>query len=199
MKSIVKAAIFLAVPFFFIACRTTYKATDFTANEVRSNISNWPGKVKDAADVLISKYGQPDEMTSSMLIWRNNGIWEKTVLIRNEIPHDFPMSHTDYVQQTINYKVPVGKFDELARYDGSVIVERTKGTMSARCDKEEMNILALNLAHDVITGRRTVAQAREMYARLAKKFKDGGTDTYLQELLFTVSTGDTGDRDKTYR
>ena len=41
---------------------------------------------------------------------------------------------------------------DLARFDGSVIVERTRGEIGARCDKEEMNYLALNLAHDIVTG-----------------------------------------------
>lgn len=59
----------------------------------------------------------------------------------------------------LRYEVPPAKFDDLAQYDGSVIVERTKGTMSARCDKEEANFLAPNLAHDIVRTNKTVAQA----------------------------------------
>lgn len=89
-----------------------------------------------------------------------NGPWKRTILYKEEIPHDFPKPHTDLLQQFIDYKTPVDKFDELATYDGSVIVERTKGEISARCDKEEMNFLALNLANDVATGNKTVEEAR---------------------------------------
>ena len=39
-------------------------------------------------------------------------------------------------------------FDELAAFDGAVIVERTKGEMSARCDREAANVLALNLVSE---------------------------------------------------
>jgi hypothetical protein len=52
--------------------------------------------------------------------------------------------------------VPPDKFDELAEYDGSVIVERTKGEIAARCDLEGANFLALNLAHEIVTGKRSV-------------------------------------------
>lgn len=41
------------------------------------------------------------------------------------------------LEQVIDYRVSPDKFDELARYDGRVIVKRTRGTMSARCDKQE--------------------------------------------------------------
>ncbi|MEX2153654.1 MAG: hypothetical protein WD825_09970 [Gemmatimonadaceae bacterium] len=58
------------------------------------------------------------------------------------MPHSFPKPHTDLLEQFIDYRVPVDKYDELAAYDGSVIVERTKGEISARCDKEAMNFLA---------------------------------------------------------
>jgi hypothetical protein len=45
-----------------------------------------------------------------------------------------------------------------------VIVERTKGEISARCDKEVANILALNLANDIIEDKRSVEEARQYYA-----------------------------------
>ena len=195
MKLIAGSAICLTIIISDMSCKTTYKATDFSVNDVNSVTETWPANTKDASNVLISKFGVPDEVTSSTLIWKNRGVWKKTVLMRNEIPHDFPMPHTDYLMQTINYKVPVEKYDDLARYDGSVIVERTKGTLSARCDKEEMNFLALNLAHDIITGKKTVEEARDFYAKTAMKFKDGGTDPYTQQLQFSVPEGDTGDKD----
>ncbi|MGH8284417.1 MAG: hypothetical protein ACRETT_01460 [Steroidobacteraceae bacterium] len=40
------------------------------------------------------------------------------------------MPHKDVLEQVIDYKVPPDKFDDLARYDGSVIAERTKGTFA---------------------------------------------------------------------
>lgn len=70
-----------------------------------------------------------------------------------------------FVQQFIDYRVPIHKFDDLAAYHGSVIAERTSGEISARCDKEEMNLLALNLANDVVKGTKSVEQGRPILAR----------------------------------
>jgi hypothetical protein len=188
------SAIFVTI-LIVIACHSAYKATDFSVKDVNSITENWPADTKAASNLLINKLGVPDEVTSTTLVWKDRGVWKKTVLMRDAIPHDWPMAHTDYLLQTINYKVPVEKFNDLARYDGSVIVDRTKGTLSARCDKEEMNFLALNLAHDIITGKKTVDEARDHFARTATKFKDGGTDPYVQGLQFNVAETETGDRD----
>ena len=194
MRTLTVSAIFVTF-LIVIACHSAYKATDFSVRDVNSITNDWPAKTRDASNLLINKFGVPDEVTSTTLVWKDRGVWKKTVLMRNEIPHDWPMAHTDYLMQTINYKVPVEKFNDLARYDGSVIVDRTKGTLSARCDKEEMNFLALNLANDIITGKKTVEEARDYYERTAMKFKNGGADPYLQGLQFNVSKTETGDRD----
>ncbi len=53
------------------------------------------------------------------------------------------MKHTDLLEQFIDYKVPLDKYDDLAKFDGSVGVNRTKGELSARCDAEAHNLLAL--------------------------------------------------------
>ena len=159
-------------------------------------IADWPAKPQEATRAMIGKYGQPDELTPTHLIWRDDGPWKKTVASKEEIPHSFPVAHTDLLLQEIHYRVPPDKFDDLARYDGSVIVERTKGTMAARCDKEEMNFLALNLANDVVKGSKTVDAARDYYARAAMEFMKGKKDPYTQGLQFSVARGGTGDPDQ---
>jgi hypothetical protein len=79
--------------------------------------------------------------------------------------------------------VPPDKFDALAAYDGSVIAERTKGELAARCDMEEADFLALNLAHDIVTGVRSAAQARQFYAEVMQEKR---STEYLQGLRFQL-------------
>ena len=159
-------------------------------------IRDWPEKPQEVAKKTIETYGQPDEATPSMLVWYNNGPWKRTIVSREEVPHSFPKPHTDILEQFIDYRVPPEKFDELALYDGSVISERTKGEISARCDKEEMNYLALNLAHDIITDKLSVEEARKMYAETAAAAMQGKMHPYVQGLQFNIAKGDTADPDK---
>lgn len=158
-------------------------------------VAQWPAESRTAALAMNEKYGAPDEQTATMLVWHGNGPWKRTIVYRDPVPHAFPRPHTDLLEQFIDYRVPPELYDELAAYDGSVIVERTKGEISARCDKEEMNFLALNLANDIATGRRTVADARREYARQATAFLNGRPAPYTERLLFDMPRGGTADPD----
>lgn len=159
-------------------------------------IESWPETAQKSAKQTIEKYGQPQEATPTRLIWFNNGPWKRTIINKEEIDHDFPMPHKDVMEQFINYQVPPDTFDDLAHYDGSVIAERTKGELSARCDKEEANFLALNLANDVAQGTKSVEEARQFYVETIQAFMNGEKPPYTQGFQFEVSQEDQGDPDK---
>jgi len=69
------------------------------------------------------------------------------------------------LESLLDYRVPVDKFTPLAEFDGSVIAERTAGEVSARCHDEQANFLAVNLVHEIVTGSKTVQEARDYYAK----------------------------------
>lgn len=166
-------------------------ASAVTAIEGRSAkefVSDWPESARSAANQMVDKYGEPDEITPTRLIWRENGPWTETVLHKDVATHRFPMEHEDTLRQTIPYQVPPDKFDELAEFDGSVIVERTSGTVSAMCDREEANFLALNLANDIVNERITVEEAREQYAEIIQGLMEGEEHPYTQGFEFDVAS-----------
>lgn len=162
-------------------------------------VADWPDTAEKAARTILGRYGLPDEATPNRLIWHHNGPWKRTVITREEVPHNFPKPHKDVLEQFIDYHVPPETADELAAFDGSVIVERTKGELSARCDKEEMNFLALNLAHDVVTGSRTVDEARRAYTEkaIAWMMKRSDDEGYTEGFQFELPTEGTADADET--
>jgi len=135
--------------------------------------------------MMMSKYGEPSIVGDRMLVWFNTGPMVKTALMRDAVPHNFPMPHVDYLTQTVMHCVPADKLDDLNEYDGSVWVHRTRGELSAQCDVEAMNFLALNLAHDVIMGTRTAVDARDFYSKTAMAFKQGDQSSpYVTGLTF---------------
>ena len=152
---------------------------------VSTVVAAWPAKQRETVSMLMAKYGEPAVVGDRMVVWYGTGPFVKTAVARDEAPHEFPMPHTDYLTQTVRHRVPADKLAALNEFDGSVWYHRTRGELSAQCDKEEMNLLALNLAHDVITGKRTVADARAFYAKTAMAFKQGDTSSpYVQGLTF---------------
>lgn len=157
---------------------------------------SWKEKPREVAMEIISKYGLPQEALLTRLIWYKNGPWKRTVIYRKTVPHYFPTPHEDMLEQFINYKVPVHLFDNIAGYDGSVYLDRTRGEASAKCDKEEMNFLALNLVHDIVQGERSLEDARLFYAKTAKAYIENDvTSPYIEGLLFPKQTN-TADPDK---
>ena len=75
------------------------------------------------------------------------------------------------------------------------MIERTKGEISARCGGTSMNFVAINLAHDIITGKRSVEEARKEYTKLYQAYKQGEKPAYTQQFQFEVAKGKTGDPD----
>lgn len=165
--------------------KTTKTVIDM--NTVESFISDWNAMSKKAANLTIEQYGPPNEATESRLIWHNNGPWKRTIVYRDEIPHDFPQPHTDVIENYINYSVPPEMFSELAKFDGSVIVERTRGEVSSRCDMEAANILALNLMNDIVTGKLNAEEARDKYCEVTSAFMMNRPAPYAEKLQFDVS------------
>lgn len=164
--------------------------------EVNKIIQTWPMESQEAAKKMIEKYGQPMEASQSMLFWKNNGIWKSTIVYKDAIEHNFPMKHKDIIEQVINYKVPSELFSQLASYDGSVVAKRTSGELSARCDKEEANILAINVANDIVTGKKNVEEARQFYTETMTAFASGQKPEYMQKLMFDIPKGNTADPDE---
>jgi hypothetical protein len=156
-----------------------------------ATMQGWPEESREAAQLVIEKYGEPDEESASVLIWHAPGPWKRIVAYRDFDPHNFPAPHNDSVESILQHAVPPGKTGQLAEFDGSVVFNRTRGELSARCHDEEANFLALNLAHDIVEGRRTVQEARDYYAHEFLAYRKKEPTPYMERLRFRAN----GDRD----
>jgi hypothetical protein len=159
-------------------------------------IKGWPEESREAAQLVLDKYGEPHESTSSQLTWHDVGPWKRMVATRAFFEHQFPAPHIDAVESFLDYRVPTDKFSALAEFDGSVIVERTAGEVSARCHDEEANFLAMNLMHDVVTGAKTSDEAREYYAKEFLDYRRKQPTPYMDGLRFTPDNGNAADPDQ---
>lgn len=162
---------------------------------VNAILNNWENEPLEGAKRIIEKYGYPQEATMSKLIWHHNDPWKRTVIHRKTVPHNFPHPHPDFLEQTIDYRVPLYLYDNIAMFDGSLTIERTKGEVSAMCDQEAMNILALNVLNDIVAGQCDVRQAKAFLAHTAYMYLNMDAQSpYTEGLLFPKQhyTGDPG-------
>jgi hypothetical protein len=162
---------------------------------VQKHLSGWPQRTQKLGAQLVTRYGPPQEATERQVTWYGNGPWKRTTLYKEETQHNFAIAHKDVLEQTVNYKVPLDKFEALAQFNGSVVPNRTRGEISSTSESEDTNFLALNVADDIVKGERNVEQALTYYAQVirAKMIKE--PESYLQGLKFTVpkTSADTAD------
>lgn len=152
---------------------------------VERMIADWPNRPQLAATRMIEKYGAPQEATEARLVWHDKGPWKRIMVVREETPHYFPRLHMDYIYQTINFHVPPEKADEVIALDGSILIDRTKGEVTSRCDREEANIITHNMMHNIVTGRMTVEQAKRAFAMAEKELLMGRKLPVAAALQFT--------------
>src|SRR5690625_2622591 len=79
----------------------------FMENYVQQILSIWEGNPLEGADEMIQKYVYPQEASVNKITWYNNGPWKRTVVYRETVPHNFPTPHPDFLEQTIDYRVPI--------------------------------------------------------------------------------------------
>jgi hypothetical protein len=176
----------------------TQKGRRQVVNEARIArlLKDWPAPQKNIAKQMIAKYGFPNEATSTKLFWYENAPWKRTELSRDIVVHNWPTLHTDFLTQVIDYRVPPDMFHLVARFDGSILLDRTKGEAAARCDTESANVLGLNMVHEIVTGKRTVEDARNTAVESTVAYNLGRSAPYAERLLFEVPQGGTEDLDK---
>jgi len=159
---------------------STQAAHDWAARTLPA----WPVERQVLAAHLVTRYGEPQEMTASALTWHDNGPWKRTVLYKDGVLHNFPLAHHDVLWQTINYKVPLNKVVALMTYDGSILIDRTRGELTVHCDSEEANTLIFNIANTIVTGENTVEQAAAYHGQVVEGMRIHEPEEYPQKLLF---------------
>ncbi|WP_411843874.1 hypothetical protein [Salinicoccus sp. HZC-1] len=165
--------------------------------KVEAIIKEWAKTSKMSAETIIGFYGPPNEATPSRLLWFYNGQWKRTVVYRDQVPHDFPEPHVDMLEQIIDYQVPEEKMGDLAQIEGSLIIDRTKGEVGVHCDNEGANILSINMMHEVVEGKRTPQEAREFISKELVEYLMGRPAPYAENFQFELPEGEQWFTDET--
>ena len=56
----------------------------------------WPTRTRNAAGLLLEKYGTPDQFDRNALVWVNNGEWKRTV-VRRTVSRPDPAGKTGII------------------------------------------------------------------------------------------------------
>ncbi len=144
----------------------------------------WPAYSYRLARRMIARYGLPVDSVEDRVVWRDNGPWKRTVIYRNPPSDGLFRKGRGRLEQSVAYKFPKGRAPALAAFDRTIEADEEAGLLTVRTDEESSNILALNLADEVLQGRRTPKDAAEFRARAARLRDSGKSSPYLEGLLF---------------
>lgn len=151
---------------------------------VHDHLQGWPPRTIALAVSLVQEYGRPEDVAAHRITWYHNGPWQRTSLLREGAPHNFPLRHMDVLEQTVDYRVPLNKIADLVSYNGSLVVDRTRGELTVHSDSEQENIITLNIADDIVKGERTVDQAMGYHAQVIEGLFIHDPETYQLRLRF---------------
>jgi hypothetical protein len=166
--------------------------------DVEQLIAGWPAPQQNVARQMLAKYGPPNEATPTRLFWHRNGPWTRTELTSDAVTHHWPAPHTEFLTQYIDYRVPPEMAHLIAMFDGSILVDRTRSEVVARCNSEAANVLGMNMVHELVTGNRTVEEARHTSEQSTVAYNGGRAAPYAERLLFEVPQGGTEDLDESH-
>jgi hypothetical protein len=166
------------------ATESTAEAWNRRANAL-SLVGGWQDKSRLAAGALIEKYGPPDELRSTRVVWYNRSPWKKIVV--RDLPAPYAEAQTTelgVVEETVEYGMRPDQAELLKAFGSTLAWDAKTGELTARSDSEPINFLRVNLADEVVNHRLTVEQARDAYARLTALEEAGKTTGYMSEFRF---------------
>lgn len=149
-----------------------------------SIILQWPTFSYRLARSMISKYGQPAESSDVRLVWIDNGPWKKTVIYR--VPPGGRVLGPDAgrLEQSVGYRVLPEQRSELERFDKTIGVDEQAGLLTVLSNAESDNFLAMNLADEVVRGKRSAKEASDFRRQILRLQDSGKSSPYLEKLLF---------------
>jgi hypothetical protein len=109
------------------------------------------------------------------LRWNGPSPW-KRIVIQNE-----PQSP---LEEVVTFSVSAKKLAALARFPHGLRFYPSEGALGARGKRESFNLLSLNLANEIATGKITPEEANRYFVKTIRLNEAGKSSPYMERLLF---------------
>lgn len=147
------------------------------ANEkVLRHVAGWHATPRGAAQLMLERFGPPDQSTPIAVIWKERAPWKRITV------------HKDWqyspLEQTVSYYVPRHRMEMVRALKNGIGVDIWNNELSAQSGREALNFLALNLADEIAREQRAPEDARAFYDKTVELSAAGKSSYYLEGLLF---------------
>ena len=168
------AAFFVAA--FAVSGYVAYLNRTPSPRRVAAHVASWPAGPRRTVTMLTERYGPPNVLARGIATWSNRKPW-KRIVVRGD-------ASDAYLEQTVSYAAPREALASLREFGRGVRVNLEANELTAASSDESLNRLALNLAVQIAVGKRSVADARDFYAKTTRLSTAGKSSPYLTGLLF---------------
>lgn len=144
---------------------------------VAAHTETWPSGPNTTVKVMMERYGAPNLLAPGAATWYERGPW-KRIVVRGDAPENF-------LEQAVSYRVPYMAVLPLFEFGHGVRADTANNELSVSSGSEALNLLALNLADEIASGKSTANEARAVYARTARLLDTGKSSPYAEKLQFT--------------
>ncbi len=124
---------------------------------------------------VISQFGMPDIIDKSkggVAIWKKKTLegrgfcWDRVELHDEQIPHDDPAPHTDFLYYWYKLHVPKDLQEDVRKLSDSITYDPLKHMLRVRCHGDGPNLATAVLAKRIATKEMTFKEAKESYGPL---------------------------------
>ncbi|MBI3299437.1 MAG: hypothetical protein HYZ75_14820 [Elusimicrobia bacterium] len=166
------------------ASQDTVEASAYRRSLAGTTIEDWAPMAAMSARRLLEQYGAPDEVRPEFMVWRGKDRWQR--ITAWNIPEPYPQGDDiGFVEHAVEYPpLTPAQLVNLSAFDSRLMYYGLVQTLAARSDREEVNILRLNLADDVLAWRVTPEQARQRYGEILNLEAAGKSSPYMSKLRF---------------
>lgn len=104
---------------------------------------------------IVSRFGNPTFLNSNpngVAVWerfRKECPFIRLMVVDENVPHDLPKKHCDYIYTTINYYIDPKKLMDVLTISDSIMYDKLKEELTTRCQTLEANMATLVLVDKV--------------------------------------------------
>ena len=147
---------------------------------------------------VVKEFGPPDiidKKSGGFAIWKKSTLqkrgfcWERIEIHDEQIPHNVPGPHTDFLYMQYKLNVPKDKINDVRGLSDSITYDPLKGVLSARCHFTGATYATLLLAKRIAKGEIKLTDAKKNYGPfIFKTMKEHKTydphaqNKYIKEL-----------------
>ncbi|MDD5303110.1 MAG: hypothetical protein PHS14_08360 [Elusimicrobia bacterium] len=153
-----------------------YRHRAVSLQRAQAHIQTFLEGPRTMASLMIDRYGPPNALAPDVVTWYERGSWKRVT-----VHGDAPLS---YLEQAVGYHVPLEAVTPLREFGHGLRFDPVNEEMSATSNSESLNILALNLANELCSAKRTPKEASDLYVRTARLAAAGKSSSYTEKLLF---------------